>query len=315
MKESLLESWIKDFTIKQKYPTYTNHCEKFLHYIKSIKKDDRPNEINKNDIIGSVKYYNEQGKINTVSTMSIHLEAIKAFYDKVNREGKTNNIFNTIVGYDQFKEDIILKFNLSDTQEREYLPDNIVIKLLEYFEENYDNTDIDFQMIKLYSKLTLIAPVKRQVISELKFSDFNDDFRVMTINGVDIEIPNSLRRDILFSLNLSKKEIKKDTRLFEHIYDRTYTHNVFNKPLYKVLEAIEYDVPKNKSKTFSVEKLMNTAIVSMIRNNTNPVLIAKINNSSLGTIGNKIKKYGVEVDFYSKLINNSISMSKYYKYI
>ncbi|BEP27827.1 type 1 periplasmic-binding domain-containing protein [Helicovermis profundi] len=312
---SLLETWIKDFTKGQKYPTYTNHCEKFLYYIKTLGKENRPNEIDKNDIIGSVVFYNNLGKINTTNTMAIHLEAIKAFYDKIHREGKTDNIFNDIAGYELFKDEISEKLNLNNSTEREYLPEHIIIKLLEYFEKNYNSNDIDLHMIKLYTKITLLAPAKRKVIAELKFADFDNDFRSVTINEVKILISNSLRRDILSALKLSEKKYLDSTRFFEHIYDRKYNHNVFNKPLYKVLKEIEYDISEKKSKTFSVEKLMNTAIVTMIINNTNPILIAKINDSTLGTIEEKIKKYGIEVGNYSHLINESTAQAYYYKYI
>ncbi|WP_297135626.1 hypothetical protein, partial [Terrisporobacter sp.] len=202
-------------------------------------------------------------------------------------------------------------YELSDKVERDSLPNEVIRQLLEFFEKYKDSK---WDMIRLFIKLTLIAPAKRNIIADLRFSDFRDDFRVVIINDINIDIPNSLRRDLL-NICCNDIEVKySNKRLFEYIYPKKYDHNVFNRPLYKVLKAIDYDVPVHKS-TFSVETIMNTAIITMIKNNTNPLLISKINGTSIANIADKISKLGIEVNNYNQLINRSISQADYYKYI
>lgn len=308
---SMMREWVNLYLQKVEHHMYVNHCEKFIEYIEHIDKGNRPRDISKHDLIECVGYYNEIGKINTVSTMSNHLEAVKSFYESIQKDGKSDNIFNDISGYDEFKEKIARKYKLNDKVERDSLPNEVIRQLLEFFEENKDSK---WDMIRLFIKLTLIAPAKRNIIADLKFSDFRDDFRVVIINDINIDIPNSLRRDLL-NICCNDIEVKySNKRLFEYIYPKKYNHNVFNRPLYKVLKIIDYDVPVNKS-TFSVETIMNTAIITMIKNNTNPLLISKINGTSIANIADKVSKLGIEVNNYNQLINISISQADYYKYI
>lgn len=308
---TMMREWANIYLQNVEHHMYINHCEKFIEYIEHIGKGDRPRDINKYDLIDCIGYYNEKGKINTISTMTNHLEAVKSFYESIQKDGKSDNIFNDISEYDEFKQEIAEKYELSDKVERDSLPSEIIIQLLEFFEENKDSK---WDMIRLFTKLTLIAPAKRNVIADLKFSDFSDDFRTVLINGINIDIPNSLRRDLLNICRISESNKYCNYRIFEYICPKKYNHNVFNVPLYKALKAIDYDVPLNKA-TFSVETIMNTAIISMIKNNTNPLLISKINGTSISNIAEKINKLGIEVNNYNHLINISISQGDYYKYI
>ena len=59
--------------------------------------------------------------------------------------------------------------------------------------------------MRLYIKLTLIAPAKKSVICNLKFSDFSEDYRMVIVNKTSIRIPNGLRNNILDAINLSKE--------------------------------------------------------------------------------------------------------------
>jgi len=60
---------------------------------------------------------------------------------------------------------------------------------------------------------------------------------------------------------------------------------------------------------------MNTALVELIENNTNPFLIAKINGTSLKSLQLKMEQLGVQVKNQNDLINNYIVKSDYYQYI
>lgn len=312
---SLMSELIDEFLVSQEHNTYKNHCNKFLEYLKIHNKEDSPVNITKEDLVNCIGYYSQRKKINTIGSMSSHLESVKAFYDQMHKRGKLQNIFNTIPNYEQFKNDISNRYNLAEIQERDILPIDTILEMLEYLEENKKILDNDLKLIKIFIKINLLAPAKRKVIADIKFRDFKDNFRVLTINDVDIDITNSLRRDIVDSINDIQDRYKAEDRFFEYICTfKKYSHGIFNYPLYKLLKIIGYDVPEDKD-SFPVEAIMNTAIIEMIKNNTNPLLICKINGVSLSRIGDKIEKYGAEVKEYSMLINREIMQAEYYKYV
>lgn len=312
---SLMSELIDEFLLGQEHNAYKNHCNKFLEYLKVYKKEDSPVTITKEDLVNCMGYYSQRKKINTVGSMSSHLESIKAFYDQMHQKGKLQNIFNTIPNYEQFKNDISKTYGLAEIQERDILPIETILEMLEYLEDNKKSLDNDLKLIKIFIKINLLAPAKRKVIADIKFKDFKDNFRVLNINNVDIDITNSLRRDILEAIDDIDASYEEEDRLFEYICTfKKYSHGVFNYPLYKLLKIIGYDVPDEKD-SFPVESIMNTAIIEMIKNNTNPLLICKINGVSLSRIGDKIEKYGAEIKDYSILINREIMQAEYYKYL
>lgn len=66
------------------------------------------------------------------------------------------------------------KYSLVARNEREIFPIEVIVELLKYL-DNVSNTEDgsnELQMIKLYVKLNLVAPAKRNVIAKIKISDF-----------------------------------------------------------------------------------------------------------------------------------------------
>lgn len=323
MNDSYLEKLVKQFfeEISERDFMYRNHISKFIDYIKLAGKENSIMDINENDLRKSIGYQNSLGNIKTETSMTNHLEAIKSFYTFVNKKRIYNNIFSTIADYTEFKSSIVKEYNLSEKVDRLALPNEVGIQLLKYFEDDIFNNDNSYMIIKLFVKLTLIAPAKRQVLASLKFGDFDSDFRWVIVNGLNIKINNSLRRDILNAIEKEcKNGYKEEDLFFETLYDRVYSHNIFNTPMYKVLRDIDYiEETESRKQSYSVEPIMNMAILNMIENNVNPLLIAKINGVTLGTIEEKIEKLckgGVhKVITDDSLINDAISNLEYYQYI
>jgi 4-hydroxy-3-methylbut-2-enyl diphosphate reductase len=57
-------------------------------------------------------------------------------------------------------------------------------------------------------------------------------------------------------------------------------------------------------------------VMELIKNNTNPLLIAKVSGLTLSTLEEKIKQFSKEFNMdYDRLINNSICKAEYYQYI
>lgn len=299
----------------QENTTYQNHCNKFFNYLKKMDRINAPNNININDVIGSAKYYAELGKINTEASLFTHLEAIKAFYDFTFKSGIRTNIFNEITDYEEFKRQLVSDLSLKAKKSRDYIDLDTIIELLEYYDTvTFD--DSKQMLIKFFVKLTLIAPAKRNVIANIKFNDFRNNFRSITLNDISVIIPNSLRKEIISYLSYLNKDYTNEKLFFEHIYDDQYNDNVFNTPLLNSLIAIEYDLAVNStSTTYSVETIMNSAIYSMLKNNVNPSYISRINGVTVATIESKAKKWNVNSYSLDEIINNAIMKSSYFNYI
>lgn len=315
--EEYANKFLEDNT-NSSYIMYKNHIVKFIDYVKYVGKENMLMSIKEEDLKASVGYQNKLGNIRTIPSMNNHLEVIKAFYNFLKKKKFHNNIFDNISDYNEFKLDIIREYNLVPKVDRLALPKDVLIKLLKYFEDNIFEVDNSYMLIKLFVKINLIVPTKRNKLANLTFRDFDNDFRWVKINGIKIKIPNSLRHDILRALEKEcKNNYKKDDLFFETLYDRTYSDNVFNNPLYKVLVDIDYiEVSKSeKSQSYSVECIMNRAILDLIENNVNPLLVAKINGVSLGTIEKKVQKLNVNIINSDDLLNDAISSLEYYQYL
>lgn len=221
MEDNLLEIWKQEYLAQD--DTYRNHVNKFVNYIVSIGKSNQPISINKDDIVNCVGHYNNMKKINTISTMESHLESIKSFYKYLFARNKTNNIFNDIPSYQDFKELIIQRYQLHEPRNRGYWEDSELSDIVEALDDYFDNNDLSditkanarkkyfkFLVLRLFIKFTLIAPTKKSVICSLTIENFMEQYRVLQINETRINIPNGLRRDIIFSISIAEKiEIKK----------------------------------------------------------------------------------------------------------
>lgn len=313
MSRELIE-YKNEFLSLQGNLTYANHCNKFFDFLTIVDKVERPDTIDMKDVAASVEYYSSLGKINTTSTMNIHLESIKAFYSYLQAKEYRQNIFKGLRDYDMFKRELAEKYRISDSMEREYLPIQTVIELLKYFDEFVTYNDNRMMMISLFMKLTLIAPAKRKVIANIKFSDFKDDYRNLIVNDVKIRVPNSLRKELKGYIEHRGSVQGENSLVFAHFYDYNFKDEVFNAMLATALNAIGFDIPEEKT-SYPVESIMNSAIYSLLSRNTNPILIAKLNGVSVQTIGKKAAQYGFPIENFDELINTALMNNDYYTYI
>lgn len=330
MQTNLLDSW-KDEYLKVD-ETYRNHVTKFVAYITSIGKGNHPIGISKEDVIECVGYYNKIGKINTVKTMESHLESIKAFYKYIVGRQYSDDIFNNIASFQEFKEKIVIKYNLSSPKNRTYWDESELIDILEMLDGYFDRINLKnmnglnerknyfkFLVLRLFIKLTLVAPAKKNVICSITKKNFDPDFRTLEINGVKVRIPNGLARDIKFSINIGEQNrnviISEDDNIFEFVYNdnfRTAGLNEFFCTFLKTFRII--DISNNVS-SYPIEIIMDTALYEMVKNGANPALIAKINGTKLSALEKKFYSNNIAIYNADDLINQEIAKNKYYNYI
>ncbi|AKG36436.1 hypothetical protein [Paenibacillus durus] len=327
MNEKLLIQWRDKYLNND--DTYSNHVNKFVAYIDEIGKSDQPENITRDDLIGSIEKYHFLGSIRTRSSMHNHLEAVKDFYKFMVSKHYTNDLFNNLASYKEFKNMIAHKFDLPALQSRGFREEEDIIKLLEHLDTyfdviSYDNNlrvnekkrYIKFLILRIFIKLTLIAPAKKAIICSLKREDFDDDFRSVMINATKIRIPNGLRRDIISSVNtisaIKLAEFKNENLLFDFLYLKKFKVELLNdffKTFLMRTEAIDIDLS-----SFQLEVIMNSALNSLIKNGANLALVSQISGVKISSLEKKFltnKTYNMDTE----LINSEISRSLYYNYI
>lgn len=326
---SILSNWYKEF-IKED-SKYSNHILKFIKYIEVKGKGDTPIVISKDDVDGSIGFYHEKGKINKYSSMENHIEGVKSFYKFLVRKKYAQDIFSSIYDYQGWKEHISTKYKLNETEEREYFNEDIIVEILSYLDDYFDNTDynnlsgvrkkeryIKNLATRIFIKIMLIAPAKRNVIFNLNIDSFKEDFRCVAVNEVNIAITNSLRRDIKHALKMSKlihnKNYKNHDSLFMYIIGKTFKAEKFNEWFCYVLKQIGFDIPKDKD-TYSVEVIGNTTVYNMVKNLTNPAIISKVSDISLSRLEKKYYNTNNVDNLIDKKINMELSKISYYQYI
>ena len=310
---------------------YQTHVTKFITYLSlpEVNKDDKPSAITQDDVDGSVGYYASLGAINSVESMKNHLESIKAFYNYlIEKEYWPQNIIKD-VGYDDFKKSLIIKYNLKKLKPRAAILDDEVRMILETLDEVLDCAEyrtkkpaqyLNRMVLRIYIKLCLIAPAKKNVLVALQYSAFEDSMHTIEINGVKAKIPSSLRKNIIDTIDLFESDkgrsINKEDKIFEFLTGEGKSKEIDTKLcgwFCTFLKENNYlDVPKTKT-TYSVEIINNTAISNLVNQGTDPALISKIAGITIAQLEKKYYKTK-SVSAYEE-INFEIAKSNYYNYI
>lgn len=183
------------------------------------------------------------------------------------------SIFSGIVHHQDVKQKLSLKLDLREEVSRGFLTLNelevIVDKVNEYFEsvdfqklnkkqlkENY----IMFLIVRIFVKLTMLAPAKRQIICDIRANDFDSDYKMVTINSQKIALPRSFTSEIKETLKFIKnlreyKEIEENQRVFDYIYGKFYkdeniTAHLATFSSYMDLDYILVDSRKKNNKKY-----------------------------------------------------------------
>lgn len=327
---SLIEQWAKEYLNIDN--SYENHINKFVQYIKGIDKADKPTKIDLDDVEQCIGHYKNLGQINAVSSMEIHLESIKSFYKFLVSKSWATDIFGALYDYQGYKNHLTEKFDLKETKEREFFEKDTIKKIVSCLDDYLDSRELNdlegqkrkrymsYLILRLFIKITLIAPAKRAVICNIKKSDFSQDFRTVKINNVNINIPNGLKRDVLSSITLAErlKEIKMidNDRVFTFVDDGTFRPEDLNAWFCTLIKEFEIlNIPESQT-TYSVETLRNSVIVELIVQGFDLALISKVSGISITTLEKryfKVKSY--EEEQIDKLINQGIAGTPYYSYI
>lgn len=216
------------------------------------------------------------------------------------------------------KKDIIRENNLKPASTKGYFESDQVQELLDYFNSDVQSKYVNMTMMNFFFKINLLVPAKIKVISNLKISDFTEDFERVKINGIWIKLPRALRRDIKDAISkLNGVKIEPDKLFFALFFNSSaYTETVFNAPLYYALKETGYSMENTKTASFPVEFIRNTGIVNMYKNGTELDIISKISGITLNSLEKLLNKLNVEFnDRLDEKINREICRVSYYQSI
>ena len=322
----------------KKNHVYRNHIKKFIDYLclPEVNLSDSPTRINRDVVEACIKYYHDKGELNSRSTMESHLESVKSFYDYLSEVGKAIDIFSDY-SYSKFKDDIVEKYNLLEPTERGTYDCEDIKTILINLDKAIDNFQCESSnireeerqlqriILRLFIKITLIAPAKRSVITNIKKSDIQGEYKKLSINGIDVNIPCGLSRDLSAALKYAESKngepIREDENIFEYLYryKGKFRMESLNAWFYNI--AQDFGVMKNErkdKKTLAVEPIKNMVIQMMVDNMINPVLISKIAGLTLSMIEATYypKDWNVKYEEdINKCINKSIAQNDYYCYV
>lgn len=146
-------------------------------------------------------------------------------------------------------------------------------------------------ILRLFIKLTLIAPAKRSVITGIRKKDINDEYKKLSINGINVNIPCGLSRDLCAALKYAELKngvpIKEKDNIFEYLYRYKGKFRVESLNTWFYNLAQDFGVMENEckdKKTLAVEPIKNMVIQMMVDNMINPVFISKIAGLTLSMI-------------------------------
>lgn len=327
---SIIEQWSTEYLKMDK--SYENHINKFVLYIKEVNKADKPTKIDLNDVEQCIGYYKNLGQINTVSSMEIHLESIKSFYKFLVSKSWATDIFGALWDYQGYKNHLTKEFDLKEAKEREYFEKDTIKRIVSCLDDYLDTRNLSelkgnnrkrymsYLILRLFVKLTLIAPAKRAIICKIIKSDFSADFRTLKVNDVNINIPNGLRRDILSSISLAEtlkdEKMADNDMVFTFIDEGTFQAENLNFWFCTLIKEFRVlNIPETQT-TYSVETLRNSVIAELIINGFDLALISKVSGISITSLEKRyymVKSY--EEEQIDKLINQGIAGIPYYNYI
>jgi len=316
--------------------TYFDHVSKFVDYLllPAVQKDNQPASISEEDIDKCIGYYVSQGQILSVGSMESHLESIKAFYNFLIQKNYVKECPIISAHYTEFKANLSDKYNLKEPKERTWIGNDDVKMILDRLDSYFDNSDYDKMndrkksqfvsrlSLRIYIKLSLIAPAKKAVLLALRFCDFDDEYRNVNINAISIKIPNGLRHDITYAFNFVNEKFNKSFNSKDNLFD--YLSDVgdgtkLNLWFYTFLKENNFlDVPEN-TLSYPVEIINITAIMNLVRQGTNPAYISQLSGITIGSLEKKYYKvYSESLEYKNKMnkeINSEISKIDYYNYI
>lgn len=319
---------------------YNNELKNFLKYLSDRMLEDKVFDLSISDI-DNYFIYATDSKIGSLPTLTTHIVALKnlfnylisknlnfrELYAHINTSAFKDNLSRIVA--DSFKKPIIPETLLKSTL---YKMDKYIEKGFKYSIPNNKKRFHEAMIARLYAKLSLIIPLKVNEMLDLKLGNIKDiNTRTIEYNGISIKISNSLRNQIIDTVEYTEKTYKsfysQDDKLFIFLYkainreaSTSSIRDSFVKT-YKEIEVPEMLKQRHDGKKYKyiypAESYKTTAILEMLNNGVNIVYLKQLTGLDVGTL---LSNYNFNsenqiIDKVSTNINNGINNTNYYTYI
>lgn len=328
--ENLLNSH-KEYENTKKYKS---EIKLFQKYLEDSKISDKVFVLTTEHIDNYFIYCMDNKKINARNTLNTHISALKSIFEYLI---DNNQRFSDQFGHVSTQEfRIKISNKLREAKSKELIPLETLKKILttvdKYIEELdltidiskvQENRILKIYFVRLFIKMSLILPIKLSEMLDVDFRMFDDDFRKFTYNEFTINITNSLRSDILSTIDFieTKYEINhtETDKLFRFIanpFEKNVNTIYVSEWFYTTFNTVGLDelIDKTKSRTYSVEKIKKSAIWNMLNNGANIIHLSDYTGLSIEMLlADGIFSYNK--DNASSELNSTLSKVVYYNYI
>lgn len=325
-----------------KDPTYKNEINNFLNFLNDRMLTNKVFYLSEYDI-DQYFVYSFDTKIGTIPTLTTHIAALRNLFTYL-----IDNHYNftALYGYinnPSFRSQ--LSSDLDTSYKKGIIPSTLLNTVL-YRMDNFISENItkvfakprpkqdlvEVIIARLYAKLSLILPIKPDPMTELVLGDIqNPNIRHIVYNKIPILIPNSLRLQILESINYIQTTYgvtyTQDTKIFTFLYsalnktpDSGTISQSFN-TAYRVLQLKEMQKQRTVGKKdfyiYPAESYKDTAITNMLANGVNIVYLAELTDLDIATLYNTFRNSNFDTDtlIKSSNLNSSLSNTQYYAYL
>ncbi|MEW9702950.1 hypothetical protein [Paenibacillus sp. SI8] len=314
---------MKEYKNKRKYD---NEIATFMNYLLKRNLMKSILLLTRNDIDEYFLDCKVNNKINSTSSLNTHISALKCLFDCLI---KHNYYFDDKLGYvtsKGFKTKIAK--HLINSKVKEIITSDdlaVILKKIDIaLDLNNNNKNSKLLFVKLYLKLNFLIPLKVTEMLSIQFDKFHEEFRQVRVNDITIIIPNSLRLEIIKSLNniyhVTGHSYDPSDSFFNYIASPIERKNVtdtgdVSRWFYSVFNAVGLvDFIKDSKKgTFAVERIKKSIIYSLITQGCNILYLSFLTGL---TIDSLINEYSInDLDEISESINISLFRTNYYSYL
>jgi hypothetical protein len=107
--------------------------------------------------------------------MEHHIESVKAFYKFLVSKGYSEDILNNTASFQEFKDDIANKYNLSASKEKNFWDVDILIEFIEILDDYFDRNKLGkmysrdrkkffkFLVLRIFIKITLSTSLRWKI--------------------------------------------------------------------------------------------------------------------------------------------------------
>lgn len=233
--------------------------------------------LNIDEIMDSVVYYVKENEIKYISTTDIYISTIKSFFLHIAHEYNWINPFFEEKKYSkEFSDKYKIKMEelkLNAVKQVEPLKENEAKKLIVACDrrlEDINLTDLvngvnngvfSGYISALISKMVLFYGLSNKSIVNLKYRDYDDVFRKITINGFQVHLPDLLGKQLHEYIELRKEFLKsyKENELLFIDFANPSKSKMDNTKMFFILKEV---IGTNQATA-----LAKYAIIQMIRAN------------------------------------------------